>query len=102
MSLVVQAVDRPDLAGYAMPDRFRHDIVYFMSLPGEAGAPTLPAGEYWVVLDRAREWLDDGVFRLPSPLDSAHSTEVELSEEQEDWLRWMVEHGVQHVRLISG
>ncbi len=101
MALTVNAVDAPGLTPYRMPDRFRHDIAYFMSLPGEPGVPDLAAGEFWVALDRARVWLDDGVFRLPSPLDSANSTEVELSEEQEDWLRWMVEHRVQRVRLAG-
>ena len=24
---------------------------------------------------------------------------LEINEEQEDWLRWMVKHGVQHIRL---
>lgn len=101
MSILVHAVDRPELPPYTMPDRFRHDVAYFMSLPGEGDAPELPTGEYWVALDRSQVWLDDGVFRLPSPLDSANSTEVELSEEHEDFLRWMVQHQVQHVRLTS-
>ena len=99
MSLRVVAVARPDLPPFAMPDRFRHDITYFMSIPGELGVPQLPSGEYWVRLDDARRWLDDGVLRIVSPLDSENQTEVEITEEQEDWLRWIVENGVEHLRI---
>jgi hypothetical protein len=82
-----------------MSDRFRHEITYFMSIPGELGVPKLPAGEYWVSLGAARTWLDEGTFHLVSPLDSENKTEVELSEEHEAWLEWMVSQGVEHVRV---
>ncbi|MGE0605695.1 MAG: hypothetical protein AB7O62_01120 [Pirellulales bacterium] len=82
-----------------MSDRFRTDIAYFMSLPGEPGVPVLPAGEYWISSDQARLWLDDGVISLVSPLDSENRTDVELSEEHEAWLEWMLAHDIQHVRL---
>ncbi len=99
MPITVHAVGRPDLPPMQMPDRFRTDVAYFMSAPGEPGVPLLGDGEYWVRLDDARRWLDEGVLYLVSPLDSQNKTEVEISEEQEDWLRWMVEHGVQQIRL---
>jgi hypothetical protein len=34
-------------------------------------------------------------------LDSENQTEVELSEEQEAWMEWMLEHEVEHIRLSS-
>jgi len=92
-------VGRPELAPFEMPARFKHDIAYFMTPPGERGAPKLPAGEYWISLDEARRWLDEGVLKLVSPLDSENAAEVEISEEQENWLQWMVDHGLEHVRL---
>ncbi|MGD9720715.1 MAG: hypothetical protein AB7O59_13580 [Pirellulales bacterium] len=95
----VHAVDRPELAPLQMPARFNHDVAYFMTPPGERGAPRLPAGEFWINLDEARRWLDEGVLLLVSPLDSENQAEVELSEEQEAWLEWLVAHGVQHIRL---
>jgi hypothetical protein len=101
MATLVQAVDRPELGPYRMPARFKHDISYFMAIPGENGIPLLPAGEYWIPLDDARRWLDQGVFYLVSPLDSANRTEVELSEEQEGWLEWLVEHQVERVRIST-
>ena len=62
-------------------------------------APRLPSGEYWISLDDARRWLDEGVMQIVSPLDSENQTEVEISEDQERWLEWMVDNQVQHVRL---
>ena len=35
----VYAVDHPDLQPLEMPRRFKHDIAYFMTPPGEHGAP---------------------------------------------------------------
>ena len=99
MATLVHAVSLPQLPPFSMSDRFKHEITYFMSLPGEGGVPKLPPGEYWVRLTDSRTWLDDGVFRLVSPLDSENRTEIELSEEQESWLEWMVAHAVEHIRL---
>ncbi len=99
MPTLVFAVDQPGLPPFRMPDRFRHEITYFMTLADEPGVPRLAAGEYWVSAADARNTLDDGVLRLVSPLDSDNKAEVELTEELEDWLEWMVAHQVQHVRL---
>ena len=82
-----------------MPRRFKHDIAYFMTPPGEGGVPELPAGEYWVVLDDARRLLDEGVLRLVSPLDSENQAEAEITEDQERWLEWLLANGIEHLRL---
>ena len=95
----VHAVGRPELAPLDMPARFKHDIAYFMTPPGERGVPELPQGEYWVMLDDARRWLDEGVLVLVSPLDSENQAEAEISEDQERWLEWLLAHGVEHLRI---
>lgn len=95
----VFAVERPELSPLEMPARFKHDVAYFMTPPGEHGVPTLPAGQYWIRLEDARRWLDDGVLSLVSPLDSQNQTEVEITDEQQAWLEWMVAHNVERVRL---
>jgi hypothetical protein len=97
----VFAVERPELAPLEMPARFKHDIAYFMTPPGDRGVPAMPAGQYWVCLEDARRWLDEGVLSLVSPLDSQNQTEAEISDEQQAWLEWMVANNVQHVRLES-
>lgn len=99
MSVRVEAVDRAELPSYLMPDRFRHDVSYFMTPAGESGVPPLGTGEYWVRRDDAVRWLDEGVLVLVSPLDSHHRTEVEITVEQEEWLEWMVKNGVERIRV---
>ncbi len=97
--MLVYAVGRTELQPFSMPARFRTDIAYFMTPAGEPGVAKLPPGEYWIRLDDARTWLDEGVVAVVSPLDSLNQTEFELSEEQENWLRWMVANQIEHVRL---
>lgn len=95
----VISLDQPQLPPLAMPDRFRLEVVYFMTPSGEHGAPSLGPGEYWIRLEDARRWLENLVVPVVSPLDAEAVAEIELSEEHEAFLQWLVDHGVQHVRL---
>ena len=95
----IHAVDQADVPPIEMPDRFRHDIAYFMSPPGEGEVPELPEGEFWIGHEDARRWLDDLVFELISPLDSQNVAEVEITDEQEAFFEWLLEHNVHRVRL---
>jgi hypothetical protein len=100
MAVLVQSIDHPELAPFAMPERFRHEVAYFMDVGDTPGRPTAPSGEYWLDLEQVRSWYDAGAILLVSPLDSENRTEVELSEEQENWLNWVLENRVTHVRLV--
>jgi hypothetical protein len=96
----VIAQDRPTAPPLAMPDRFRMEIPFFMTPAGERGAPaTLGEGEYWIDLDDARQWLDEGVVYVVSPLDAENKAEIELTEYHEAFLQWLITHGICHVRL---
>ena len=97
----VVAVDKPNVPPCEMPARFQRDVAYFMTPAGERGVVKLPAGEYWIDPDDAKRWLADGVLSLVSPLDSEHQAEVEISEDQERWLEWLLEHQVSHIRLVG-
>lgn len=101
MSVNVLSVDHPEVPHCTMPDRFRHEIAYFGSRNGPNVPVELGPSEYWIDRDEAQEAYDSGVIRLVSPLDSSSTAELELSEEQERWLEWVLEHDVQHVRLDS-
>ncbi len=101
MPTKVQAVGRADVPPLTMSDRFRHEIAYFMSVPGKDGVPVMPAGEYFIDELAARQWLENGVIRVVSPLDGEHQTEMDLTEEQEAFLEWTVENNVRHVRLVA-
>ena len=72
-----------------------------MSASGAPGVPTLGKDEYWFAAADVARWLDEGVFYLVSPLDTANMTEVELTEEQEAFLQWLKENQVQHVRVVA-
>jgi hypothetical protein len=94
------AVERADLAPLEMPARFRTEIVFFMTPPGEKGAPAdLKSNEYWIDLEDARKWLEELVVYVVSPLDAENKAEIELTEDHERWLEWLVASGVQRVRV---
>ena len=93
MSTFVYAVDKPELPPLEMPDRFQNDIRYFITLN------ELPPNQYCVSLEEAGKWLEEGVFYLPSPLDNERQAEVEITEEQEVWLEWMIENQIDRIRL---
>ncbi|HND51255.1 MAG TPA: hypothetical protein PLV92_02620 [Pirellulaceae bacterium] len=95
----VHAVGRADVSPFPMPARFRTDVAYFMTPGDQPGLPPLGPGEYFVRLDDARRWLDDLVVRVVSPLDAAAQAELELTEEQEAWLEWMVKNKIEHIKL---
>jgi hypothetical protein len=95
----VHALDQPNVPPLAMPDRFRMEIVYFMTPAGSAGVPALGENEYWIDAADARRWLDELVVYVVSPLDAENKAEIELTEEHEAFVQWLVTHNVQHVRL---
>ena len=97
----VTAANRPEVPPLEMPERFRMEIVYFMTLPGEKGAPVkMDDGEYWIDLDDAKKWLDEQVVYVVSPLDAENQAEIELTEYHEAFLQWVVENNTQHVRIL--
>ena len=94
------SLDQPQAQPLEMPDRFRMEIVYFMTPPGDRGAPAkLADNEYWINLDDARRWLDELVVYVVSPLDAENQAEIELTEYHEAFVQWLVTNSIQHVRL---
>jgi hypothetical protein len=95
----ILALNQPNAPPLEMPERFRMEIVYFMTLPGEKGAPVkMDDGEYWIDLDDAQKWLDEQVVYVVSPLDAENQAEIELTEYHEAFLQWVVENNASHVR----
>jgi hypothetical protein len=93
------ALDRPDVRPLAISARMRGQLVYFMAARSAADMPSLGENEYYFARDEVKKWLDEGVFYLVSPLDSANVTEVELTEEQEALLSWLHKNEIAHVRV---
>jgi hypothetical protein len=98
-AIVLVPLDRPEAGPRPISARLRSQLVYFGSASGAPGVPELGEHEFWFAEAEVARWLDEGVFYLVSPLDSANQTEVELSEEQEALLNWLQTERVQHVRV---
>lgn len=94
-------LDQPQAPRRPISPRLRSQLVYFMSPPDAPGVPPLGENEYWFAPDEVSRWLDEGVFHLVSPLDTANMTEVELTEEQESLLNWLHSSSVCHVRVVE-
>lgn len=92
-------VGRPAIAPRPISARLRSQLVYFTIPAGSPGIPALAEGEFWFDPAEISRWLDDGVINLISPLDTAKMTEVELDEEQESLMTWLVKENIQHVRV---
>jgi hypothetical protein len=97
----VEAIDRQGIPLREITPRLRSQLNYFASTPDASSRPELGENEYWFDREDVVRWLDDGVIHLVSPLDTAHTTEVELSEEQEEFLSWLQSRQVCHVRVIE-
>lgn len=95
----VLAVDNPSAPPLEISARLRSQLVYFMTPRDAPHVPPLQQNDYWIDADHAAQWFADGVFELVSPLDEANKTTIELSEEQEQLIEWLVTHRVQHLRL---
>ena len=93
--LVLVPLDRVEVAPLPISARVRSQIVYFATAAG----PPRGDDEYRFDPKEVAQWLDDGVIELVSPLDTANMTEVELSEEQEVMLGWLVKEKVAYVRV---
>jgi hypothetical protein len=96
----IHSVEKADLQPLEMPDRFRMEVVYFMTPGGDEGVPNLAENEYWIRLSDSRKLLEEFVVEVISPLDAESKAEFELTEEQESWLEWLVEHEIEHIRLV--
>ncbi len=100
MPTLVFSVEKPELPGFSMPERFKHDIIYFATPAGKPGVPDhLAKGEWWIPREEALRIYEEGIVRIVSPLDSATSAELEITEEQEAWLQWVIENQTERIRL---
>lgn len=92
-------VEPQGLSPFELSGRLRGQLCYFVCSPGPEAGGAFREDEYWFDPVEVDRWLDEGVFYLVSPLDTANQTEVEISEEQEDFLTWLKANGVRHIRV---
>ena len=93
------SVGRADVKSKVISSWLRSQLVYFAAAPGAQDVPPLAEKEYFFRLNETQNLLEEGVFHLVSPLDTANMTEVELTEEQEELLEWLAAHELEHVRV---
>jgi hypothetical protein len=94
------SLDQPTAPPLELPPRFRTEIVFFMTPAGENSAPAkLGENEYWIDASDARRFLDEGVVYVVSPLDAENKAQIELTEDHELFLEWLLKHQIQHVRI---
>ncbi|MBM3225549.1 MAG: hypothetical protein FJZ47_17360 [Candidatus Tectomicrobia bacterium] len=99
MSYQLVSVDNPAAPPLVISPRLRSQLVYFMTPPDAPHVPPLQAQDYWIDATQSQQWFADGVFDLVSPLDGEQRTVIELSEEQEALLEWLLTHQIQHIRV---
>lgn len=95
----IVAVGRSDVQPLEMPDRFRLEVVYFMTPSDHPGSPKLDSDEYWIRSEDAQRWLDDGVISIVSPLAAEVTADIELTEYHERWLEWLTTERVEHIQI---
>jgi hypothetical protein len=101
VQVLIQPLDQPAIPSKAISARLRSQLVYFASPEPSEGAPALGENEYFLPAKDVARFLDDGFVSLVSPLDTANMTEVELSDEQEDFLNWLFHNKIQHIRVLE-
>lgn len=98
-SFRVTSIDHPAATPLDISERLRSQLAYFMTPSDAPHVPHLEVGDYWIDIDNATRWWEEGVFEIVSPLDSDNKTSIEISEEQEIFFEWLVSNQVQHIRL---
>jgi hypothetical protein len=95
----IRSLDKPHIEPFVISERLKSQIHYFAGPHDHPAAPPLKSGEYWFHKPELESYLEQGSFAVVSPLDMANATEIELSEEQEALLSWLVHNDITHIHL---
>ncbi len=95
----VYPADKDNVEFYKISHALKLQLPYFVASSEDPDVPPLKENECWIRLSDAENWLEEGVFYVVSPLDVENKTEVEISEEQEDFLIWLTTNSVQYIRV---
>ena len=91
-------LDKTEIAPYEISATLRNQFPYFT-----AGRihDTSNSNEFFFPIARTSELLEDGVFYVVSPLDDQNQAEIEITDEQEDLLEWLVSNRIERVRIME-
>lgn len=91
-------LDKTEIAPYEISATLRNQLPYFTDgRIHDAGN----SDEFVFPIARTSELLEDGVFYVISPLDDQNQAEIEITEEQEDLLEWLVSNRIEQVRITE-
>jgi hypothetical protein len=97
---LVFAVDQPALEPYEISQMLRGQLHYFTEGTGSRGGKESGnSDEFFFPLHLTSELFEEGVFYVISPLDDQNQAEIEITEEQEDFLDWLVSNKIERVRI---
>lgn len=91
-------LDKPEIAPYEISATLRKQLPYFTE--GRIH-DTGSTDQFLFPIARTSELLEDGVFYVVSPLDDQNQAEIEITDEQEDLLEWLVSNQIEDVRIIE-
>ena len=91
-------LNKIEIAPYEISATLRNQLQYFTD--GKIH-DTGNSDEFVFPIARTTELLEDGVFYVVSPLDDQNQAEIEITEEQEDLLEWLVSNRIEEVRITE-
>ena len=97
---VASALDKPTLEPYEISGILRGQLQYFTEgASGSQWEHSEDPNAFFFPLELTSELFDEGVFYVTSPLDDQNQAEIEITEEQEDFLDWLVSNKIEKVKV---
>ena len=96
---LVVPLDKIEIAPYEISPTLKKQLQYFTD--GEVRDTDKP-DELFFPLARTSELLEEGVFYVVSPLDDQNQAEIEITDEQEDLLEWLVSNQIERAQVPEG
>ena len=97
---LASAIDKPTVDPYEISQTLRGQLHYFTE--GASARQWEHSGDpnaFFFPLELTSELYDEGVFYVTSPLDDQNQAEIEITEEQEDFLDWLISNQIEKVKV---
>ena len=99
---LASAIDKPTLEPYEISQTLRGQLQYFTEgARARRWEHSDDPNAFFFPLELTAELYDEGVFYVTSPLDDQNQAEIEITEEQEDFLYWLVSNQVEKVKVSA-
>ncbi|MDE0301222.1 MAG: hypothetical protein OXN17_21545 [Candidatus Poribacteria bacterium] len=91
-------LDKTSVSPHEISETLRNQLPYFTE--GKFHDSSNPDRLFFPIA-RTSELLEEGVFYVVSPLDDQNRAEIELTDEQEDLLEWLVSNHIEEARITT-